>query len=91
MKTREERWLERAKRQPRFAKFLKNSIKDIKDVVQSGETTRKIFDVRINICKNCEFFTKWARCLKCGCFMKKKARYKGASCPINKWEKEKGE
>jgi hypothetical protein len=39
---------------------------------------------RLEICKTCEFF-KDTRCLKCGCYMEKKAHLEMSQCPINKW------
>ena len=47
---------------------------------------------RLDICLQCEFFITSgegsivpARCAKCGCGMKYKARIAASSCPINKW------
>ena len=47
---------------------------------------------RLDICLQCEFFITQlensimpARCAKCGCGMKFKARLAAAHCPINKW------
>lgn len=39
---------------------------------------------RMQICQGCEFYRD-TRCLKCGCFMEKKAHLDAATCPINKW------
>jgi hypothetical protein len=39
---------------------------------------------RLKICEGCEFFRD-RRCLKCGCFMDRKAHLKLASCPAGKW------
>jgi hypothetical protein len=47
-------------------------------------TTAEKAYARLEICKTCEFF-KDSRCLKCGCFMEKKAHVELATCPINKW------
>lgn len=47
-------------------------------------TTAEKAYARLEICKTCEFF-KDTRCLKCGCFMEKKAHIELASCPVNKW------
>ena len=51
-------------------------------------------DIRRNreaTCDKCEFMGKegiWTgRCMKCGCFMKIKAKMKTAKCPIGRWEK----
>jgi hypothetical protein len=40
---------------------------------------------RVNICKQCEFLTKYTRCEKCGCFMKLKTMLGPSKCPIGKW------
>ena len=41
---------------------------------------------RISICESCEFYIKsTTNCKKCGCFMKIKTKFKGLSCPIQKW------
>ena len=39
---------------------------------------------RLEICAGCEFFRD-RRCLKCGCFMDRKAHLEAASCPAGKW------
>jgi hypothetical protein len=39
---------------------------------------------RLEICSTCEFFHE-TRCLKCGCYMHKKAHLESATCPLNKW------
>ena len=84
-KTKEEAQAARAKKNPRFAKLLKDIAADFIKTVSSNKTTRKIYDARMDICKKCDFFTKWKRCTRCGCFMNKKAQYEGASCPLGKW------
>lgn len=47
---------------------------------------------RLDVCMECEFFITQpensiipARCAKCGCGMKFKARIAAAQCPILKW------
>ena len=47
---------------------------------------------RLEICKGndeyypCEYYEpKLARCKKCGCFLKIKAKIKSMKCPIDKW------
>ena len=45
-----------------------------------------IIDVRLEICKACEFYrAKTNQCRKCGCFMKLKTKLEHAKCPIGKW------
>jgi hypothetical protein len=51
-----------------------------KPLVASTEKAK----ARLDICAECEFFHQ-GRCLKCGCFMNKKAHLESAQCPINKW------
>ena len=51
-----------------------------KPLVASTEKAK----ARLDICAACEFFHQ-GRCLKCGCFMNKKAHLESARCPINKW------
>jgi hypothetical protein len=44
------------------------------------------FEIRYEICKHCEHFSKMLKvCKKCGCFMPGKVLMKSARCPINKW------
>jgi hypothetical protein len=40
---------------------------------------------RLNVCSSCEFMSE-NRCLKCGCFIKAKARLATSKCPIDKWQ-----
>ena len=89
--TREEWHKKRAAKSPRFAKRLARVAKQMNEIMGSGFVDRKIFQERIKLCKECEFFTKWRRCTKCGCFMDNKARYNLASCPVGKWEAKKGD
>jgi hypothetical protein len=39
---------------------------------------------RLNICKGCSFF-RGNRCIKCGCYMKFKAKLRSSKCPIGRW------
>jgi predicted Zn-ribbon and HTH transcriptional regulator len=89
--TKDERLADRIKRNPSFAKRAYKTIKETKEIVQSGKVSRYDYNIRMALCRKCEFFTKLMRCKKCGCFMNAKARYKAASCPINKWDKIKGD
>ena len=40
---------------------------------------------RLDICRTCEFFTKYEVCRKCGCAMRAKTRLDRAFCPVHKW------
>lgn len=75
---------------PPLFKQARNLIKQIwtsgieatkgKPLISSAEKA----EARMNICKDCEFFTG-ERCSKCGCFMTVKVNVDAASCPLNKW------
>ena len=54
----------------------------------SGQVDEKTKDERWDHCKGCTFLTKRDRCVKCGCFMKLKVKFKGASCPIGIWSED---
>jgi hypothetical protein len=47
-------------------------------------TTPEKAAARLDICQACEFYRD-ERCLKCGCYMSKKAQLELAGCPMNKW------
>lgn len=41
---------------------------------------------RLDICAECPFVTKdGSRCVKCGCFLESKTRWRSSACPIGKW------
>ena len=43
---------------------------------------------RLDICKQCQYFTGLEQCALCGCFMPAKVMLPHASCPVGKWEAE---
>ena len=52
----------------------------------SPRVERDIKDIRMDICKSCEWFRpKTQTCKKCGCFMAAKSMLLNAKCPIGKW------
>tara|TARA_R110001583_G_scaffold150282_1_gene302325 strand:+ start:129 stop:326 length:198 start_codon:yes stop_codon:yes gene_type:complete len=55
----------------------------------SGRVDKKTENKRWDHCQGCTFLMKANRCKKCGCFMEAKVKFKGASCPIGIWGKEK--
>jgi hypothetical protein len=57
-----------------------------KDVVVSGMkfAPKEEYDKRISVCSGCLYF-KDARCQKCGCYIKIKAKFGATSCPLNLW------
>lgn len=54
-----------------------------KPLLASAEKAYK----RLEVCAGCEFF-KENRCIKCGCFMDKKAHLELSQCPAGKWGSE---
>jgi hypothetical protein len=81
--------------------MAQSAVKAVKDEVKAKAkkqppVSKEEQEKRLNICKECEFFTpnikdlperhrKQERCIKCGCFMKFKAKLRSQSCPIGKW------
>jgi len=53
-----------------------------------GQVSEEVRKKRIDHCKGCTFLTKATRCMKCGCFMNVKVRFKEAFCPIGIWGKD---
>lgn len=52
----------------------------------SPRVERDIKDIRMDICKTCDWFRpKTQTCKKCGCFMAAKSMLANAKCPIGKW------
>ena len=46
----------------------------------------QVFTQRMEICRGCpEFKVPEGQCGVCGCFMEKKTKLSGASCPLKKW------
>jgi hypothetical protein len=55
-------------------------------VVGEKAIDKDVFNQRITTCQSCEHFVvDSSRCLKCGCFIKIKARMRSQKCPIGKW------
>lgn len=52
-----------------------------------GRVSEEIKEMRMNACRNCEFFVKLTQqCTKCGCIMPAKTTLPHASCPVGKWD-----
>jgi hypothetical protein len=46
----------------------------------------KTQEKRFKVCIPCQYYDKDKnKCMKCGCFLKWKIKFKYSSCPINKW------
>lgn len=49
---------------------------------------KKIAQERMKICEGCEYYRKLTtQCTKCSCYMKVKALWPVAKCPIDKWDR----
>lgn len=71
------------------AKNLAGDIKKNTKSVMNGNSLsvdKEVYEERINICKECEFFVDENKCTKCGCGMKIKANLAASSCPVGKWK-----
>jgi len=52
--------------------------------------TKGVYQGRLEVCRSCEFVrmgTGFERCVKCGCFMRLKAKLSMVECPVKKWGK----
>lgn len=69
---------------------LTKTVRNITQDAISGNTVILSKDetiARLRICNTCEFLKnkEWLICGKCGCFMKAKAKFASAKCPVGKW------
>jgi hypothetical protein len=64
-------------------RIIKDAVKQRELLVEEEEYIRKI-----QICTDCQHYTKHHRCALCGCFMPIKAKFKVGYCPIRKYEKQ---
>ncbi len=55
------------------------------DTLHGEFASEEVRQKRIEICKGCEYLAMGSNCKLCGCFVHVKARFKNASCDINKW------
>lgn len=78
------------KKMPSVKAMAKNAIKDGGSILKSGFklVDSKTFDQRIKTCTDCEHVRvrgEEIRCSICGCYMRRKARFKVAKCPRQLW------
>lgn len=52
--------------------------------IAKGETST-LSEQRMQICKPCQFYSRWGRCSRCGCVLAVKTRVPSMKCPIGKW------
>ena len=73
---------------PNVMKMGWNFAKAVGAYVKSGmrNTSEEEFAERMSICDTCEW-RSGSRCMKCGCFVDKKAGWASSDCPIGKWPK----
>lgn len=72
---------------PSIASQAKNLITGVGHHIADGmkNVDDKTLEIRNKICNDCENMRSDGRCAKCGCFMKVKAKWESAKCPIGKW------
>ena len=69
-----------------LAKFAWEIIKKTMENEESLTVSDEIFEQRLSICKQCEYYDpSQTRCKHCGCWLGQKARWALDSCPIDKW------
>lgn len=69
-----------------FRDRLKNVTKSISILSKHSPEEAALLEERLNTCEGCPELRKpFDQCAACGCFVKAKARLKGASCPLGKW------
>tara|TARA_B100000029_G_scaffold284648_4_gene278483 strand:+ start:5870 stop:6244 length:375 start_codon:yes stop_codon:yes gene_type:complete len=79
---------EESRNSPNVMKMGWNFAKAVGAYVKSGmkNVSEEEFAERMSICDTCEW-RSGSRCMKCGCFVDKKASWASADCPIGKWPK----
>ena len=56
-------------------------------MLDSDKVSKEDFNLRFNICRDCENFEALtSTCKSCGCSMDSKCWVKYSRCPIGKWE-----
>lgn len=60
-------------------------LKSVVDVGKNGFLDDEAAEKRWANCKSCIYLKDNNQCKKCGCFMNKKVKVKGARCPIGIW------
>ena len=77
----------RRKKAPPLTEQAKNFVNTAKDIAKDPRVcSQEEYDDRIKICHGCTWYNKnQHRCMKCGCMLKGKARFKAGKCPLNKW------
>ena len=75
--------------EPNIFKKISKLAKAVKKHAEGGfeNVEPEEYANRLQICSGCEF-QKDAKCIKCGCFLNKKAWWATEDCPIGKWPKQ---
>jgi uncharacterized paraquat-inducible protein A len=76
--------------QPQYPSLIqqaKNLAQFTSDVVNDpNKVDDAVYEQRLDVCKSCNFYdVEQNRCMRCGCWLKYKARYSAGQCPIGKW------
>ena len=79
------------KEYPSIFKMISNFSKELGTYIAQGapNVTEEDYKERLETCLTCPSLKRDAmRCLTCGCKLEKKAKWKTADCPENKWKKQ---
>jgi hypothetical protein len=60
-------------------------LKSVVDVSKNGFTSDEVAEARFANCRDCIYLKPNHQCKKCGCYMNRKVKVKGAKCPIGIW------
>lgn len=72
---------------PSLVDQAKGFVTSMFDYAKSGfqNVTKEVYDERLSICRQCEFFGDNGRCQKCNCVMVHKCHLATAECPVKRW------
>lgn len=77
---------------PSATQMAKNLAVSAADYAKSGfkNVGDAVYAARVAVCTGCPYFRSDQRCAKCGCFMRVKAKWESARCPMGSWPDDKG-
>lgn len=68
-----------------LAKFTFDVVKNVVNISTPVFVSEDKQKERMEICKQCDYYSNQKRCKKCGCFLSHKVLFEVSKCPINKW------
>ena len=76
---------------PSIFKMMKTFTNELANWIKEGapNVTPESYAKRLDICNGCEHLNKVSmRCMRCGCLLEHKAKWRTTDCPEKKWPKE---